>query len=190
MFPWKLVVYDGKLCKKLCLFLKYVSHLYLENKITVRGVELCHCTQGGTKPGRLAVKLGPELLGNASCSQVFTFIFAAGPLSGLVLTWLCWLVCANNSVYRWNISCTSSCATQTRPGVTSVQASVLLAQNLPPVSHGGITNTWELLNLGQYDFFYFKLAHFFHIFQYLFFSSNTGIAAALTHCLSHFCVPM
>lgn len=62
------------------------------------GVELCHCTQGGTKPGSLAVKLGPELLGNAtSYSQVFTFIFAAVPVYELVLTWLCWLVCANTA---------------------------------------------------------------------------------------------
>lgn len=187
MFPWILAFHDGKLCKVWCLFLKYVSHSYLESKVTVRGVELCHCTQGGTKSGSPAVKLGPELLGNASSySQVFTFLFAAVPLYGLVLTWLCWLVCAN-TLYRWSIS---SCATQIHPGVTSVQASVLLAQNLPLASHGGITNTWELLNLGQYDFFYFKLTHIFHVFQYLFFSSNTGIAAALTHCLSHFCVPM
>lgn len=39
MFPWKLSFYDGKLCKKQYLFLTYVSHSYLENQITVRGVE-------------------------------------------------------------------------------------------------------------------------------------------------------
>lgn len=148
----------------------------------------CHCTQSGTKPGSLAVKLGPELLGNAS------FIFSSFHLCICSCPSLCinaYLVVlvgvCKHSMYRLNIS---SCATQIHPGVTSVQASVLLAQNLPPASHGGITNTWGLLNLGQYDFFYFKLTHFFHVFQYLFFSSNTGIAAALTHCLSHFCVPM
>lgn len=67
-----------------------------------------------------------------------------------------------HSVYRQNIS---TCAAQIHPGVTSVQASVLPAQNLPSASHGGVTNTWELLNLGQYDFFYFKLTHFFTYFN-------------------------
>lgn len=187
MFPWKLAFYDGKLCKNWCLFLKYVSHLYLENKITVRGVELCHCTQGGTKPGSLVVKLGPELLGNASSYSHFHLYICSCPSLWLSAYLVMLVDACKHNVYRLNIS---SCATEIHPGVTSVQASVLLAQILPPASHGGITNTWELLNLGQCDFFYFKLTHFFHIFQYLFFSSNTGIAAALTHCLSHFCVPM
>lgn len=65
-----------------------------------------HCQRSGTVTAPKVEQNQAALLLNwglnclemlHSYSQVFTFIFAAVPLYVLMLTWLCWLVCANTA---------------------------------------------------------------------------------------------